>query len=93
VFAPGADDAGPGSDTPSAPSEEQRPSARIPGLGPMYQTDDFTWRLHLGPEEGWPPPQIGPADESPDPPRDEPPGGADDHDPLPPGQDPADGHL
>jgi hypothetical protein len=49
--------------------------------------DDFTWRLHLGPENGWPPPALGPIDEAQEP------DGAEPGDPLPPGPAPPNGHL
>ena len=47
---------------------DQPPGERLPGLGPEYQMDDFSWRLHLGPDQEWPPPPVGPLAAPPDPP-------------------------
>jgi hypothetical protein len=91
---PGSDAAGAptraeaGVETMDPPGADQTPAQRSPGLGPEFQMDDFTWRLHLGPENGWPPPTLGPIDEA-----QEPDGPAEPGDPLPPGPAPPNGHL
>jgi hypothetical protein len=73
---------------------------RLPGLGPMFQAPDNSWRpLTLGRDEDWSGPQLWPPDDSDEAPtaqarsapESEQPG--DDHDPLPPPQEKCGGSL
>jgi hypothetical protein len=105
--APGADGARPEPSAAPGHAASDEPPERSPGLGPIWQTDDFSWpALTLGLEDGWPPPPVdaeaGTADGQ---------NGArpeatalderdpvgppvhEDHDPTPPPQGPQDGHL
>jgi hypothetical protein len=83
-------------------------SERLPGLGEIWQAPDMSWRpLVLGLDEGWPPAPLWPpgdgAGADPGPAAGDAPGGGasdgpsdqpgDDHDPLPPRQDPEGGRL
>jgi hypothetical protein len=81
---------------------------RAPGLGPIWQMDDFSWPVStLGLEDGWPPPPLGAEAGSTDGRNGARPEEAtglgerdsaappahEDHDPTPPPQDPEHGHL
>lgn len=70
---------------------------RIPGLGPMYQAEDLSWRpLRLGLDGDWSSPLWSPDGDAESPSTDRgdaEPGGADDRDPLPPRQEPDGGRL
>jgi hypothetical protein len=78
----------------------ERPDQRLPGLDPMFQAPDESWRpLTLGPEGDWPHPELWPpdgagsgsADESDF--GDEPRRPGEAHEPLPPPQENAEGSL
>jgi hypothetical protein len=88
----------PAGETVGQKGVRDEPPERSPGLDPMWQAPDLSWRtLTLGPEDGWPPPplweepsrtdaeQQGRTEQA------DPPG--EHHDPLPPAQDPEHGSL
>jgi hypothetical protein len=99
----------PGSDVgrvPSAGHPEAAPAERSPGLGSIWQMDDFSWPvLTLGLSDGWPPPPVdgtgaepagsgaGPEGSAPRTDRDRTAPTHEDHDPNPPPQGSEDGRL
>jgi hypothetical protein len=77
-----------------------RADERLPGLGPMFQAPNGSWRpLTLGPDGEWPPARLWPPDEtsaaSADQPGPSPDGErpGEDHDPLPAPQEKPEGSL
>jgi type IV secretion system protein TrbL len=92
----------------TAPSASNDQPERSPGLGPIWQMDDFSWpTLTLGPQDGRPPPPVGAEAGTADGHNGAAPEEAtglgegdpmtprshEDHDPTPPPQDPEHGHL
>ncbi len=87
----------------ATPADQQgstsAPAERVPGLHPMWQARDESWKPMELPGNDWPPRPWsadesgeGPAESAPTP-DPEPAGTADDHDPRPPAQAPEDGRL
>lgn len=77
---------------PSAGGESGVPRERLPGMGPIWQAPDMSWRtLELGPpgrspKPLWPPEEDGSS-------RGAGASAGEDHDPRPPEQDPEQGRL